>query len=365
MRNPALDTLLRAAAQDPKIVSFSGTSPSSEAFPKASLERATSQALLELQHAPKQEEAEGREDLRAHLAARLRARGADVEASDVLITNGSHDALELVMQLLKARSIQVDTETSPGALDVFGRYHCQPIVASAQVVRYAMPSMHTPRGTVATQEQRDAMLESKYVIEDDAYADLTFGGPASKPLLAESRVGVFHIGTFAKTVSPGLRLGWLVTPRAWFAAARELLVSRAIRTSALGQLVMARLLGTPQYENRLMTLRTHYAHRAAQLIRFLPAMRNVHFTLPAGGFTLWVETECFGSDEALLRSALGHGVSFDPGALFRAGPPSERQPLAMRLSFSSLELERAGEGVQRLAAVLDRVTPRRHLHRAA
>ena len=173
MKTLALDQLLRTSARKAEVISFAGGLPASRTFPRSGLAQAASHAILEMQEALQYDWPEGRRTLREQVAARLQARGADVSADEVIITNGAQDALGLVLELLAPHSIQVDPETYPGALEMFRRHRSTPTVKPAPV-RYCMPALQNPRGYTASPEQRAEMLQAQVIIEDDAYAELLF-----------------------------------------------------------------------------------------------------------------------------------------------------------------------------------------------
>jgi DNA-binding transcriptional MocR family regulator len=91
------------------------------------------------------------------------------------------------------------------------------------------------------------------------------------------------------------------------------------------------------------------------LLALLPQLPKVRFTVPVGGFSIWLEVDCGGvPDEQFLRCALKEGVAVDPGVLFRAEP--EAHPgLAMRLSFSATPLEQLPLAIERLGRALEQL----------
>lgn len=351
MKTPSLDQLLRASAQQPGIISFAGGLPSPQTFPREAMAAAAQHAIFQLQDAVQYSWPEGREELRTQIANRLKARGADVTPDDVIVTNGAQEGLTLVMELLSPKTIQVDSETYPGALDVFRKHECIPLTKTNQSIRYCMPAMHNPLGSIATVHERAEYLGAQFVVEDDAYAEVRFDSIVSRPLLADARSQVFHVGSFSKILSPALRVGWLVPPREWLKAAREAKSSRDLQASGLSQAIVEHVLNWAEFDKRLESIRKHYQHRANRLIAALRQLENVQMTSPLGAFSVWLETSCTQSDEVMLKRALDAGVAYDPGCLFR--PPSDsKQTLAMRVSFSSVPLDQMEQGVERLQRVL-------------
>ena len=190
-----------AARRAPLPLSFAGGLPAPSSFPRQALADAAVEAILSMGSGPLQYDwPEGRHSLRELVAAELRSRGAEVEAEEIVITNGAQDAIGIVVDVLAPNTVQVDPETYAGALDVFRSRGCAVSTVSS-TLRYAMPALGNPSGRAATRAERDAMLNARWVLEDDAYAHLDFRGPAGKPLLAESRRHVFHVGTYSKVLA--------------------------------------------------------------------------------------------------------------------------------------------------------------------
>lgn len=351
MRAPGIDGLLTSAAQRKGLISFAGGLPAPETFPRAELAYAAEEATTAMGAAPLQYDwPEGRSPLRTLIAGRLNARGACVDPEDVHITNGAQDALSLALEVLGATEVHVDHATYPGALDVFAAKGLEAVTNRTAPTWYVMPAVHNPWGRSMCAQRREEVLGAATILEDDAYADLKFGGPAPRPLLADAPHKTFAMGTFSKTVSPGLRVGWLVAPRRWRTPLREAKARRDVQAGGLAQAMVERLISRGGFEERLEQLRKHYAMRCERLLELLPRLQGARFGLPEGGFSVWVETEGIESDERLLSRALARGVAFDPGTLFRAEP--QQASLSFRLSFSSVPIDQMREGIARLTAAL-------------
>jgi len=179
-------------AARPGAISLGGGLPSDELFPRAALARAFVRAMREprasaLQYAWP----EGREQLREWIAARLRARGANLSADDVIVTSGAQQALAIAAQLCFRRGepVGVDSETYPAALDLFATRGAQ-LRCGWDGVRcfYAMPAIGNPHGHPMADEDRRALVASRiHIVEDDAYAELRFDGAVGRPLVADDR----------------------------------------------------------------------------------------------------------------------------------------------------------------------------------
>jgi 2-aminoadipate transaminase len=348
--DPRIDRLQRRSVASPDVLSLAGGLPAEETFPLEGLARALRNAGT---RALQYDWPEGRAELRARIATRLERRGARVDAGDVIVTNGAQQAIDIATRLVtdEGDSVWVPGECYPAALELFRARGLRLVTAPHPDVdlAYAMPLVANPTGQRLGGPERKALLEeSPFVLEDDAYAELAFDGRCDSPLFAAAPDRVASVGTFSKTLCPGLRVGWLVVPPAYREAARRAKQLMDLQSNGLAQCLVERFLALEDFERHLEGLRKHYARRAAALVeavhRELPSFR---FREPRGGFSLWVSSELPGDDAELLATALAHGVSFDPGGDFR--PSGAAAPLAMRLSFSSLPIPSMREAIRRLA----------------
>jgi 2-aminoadipate transaminase len=357
--NPQIERLQRRSAQDRGVIALGGGLPSPEQFPRRLLTRAFLRAVVDPQ-APALQYGwpEGLDPLRAWVVERLRARGVELDVDDVIVTSGAQQAIAIAAQLgaRRGQRVAVDGATYPAALDLFRTRGLRPTAVERAPLAYVMPSVGNPHGLGLDAEERRARLQaSRFLIEDDAYADLRWDGVAGRPLVADARDRVFHVGTLSKTLCPGLRLGWLVAPPRLRARALRQKRDRDLHTPMLSQVIVADFLASDDFESRLGRLRTFYRRRAERLAdrlrRWLPSF---HFQFPHGGFSLFCQTDDTVDDIAFLEAALKEGVAFDPGQLFR--PERTLRPLSLRVCFSLVPEPQIDEGVRRLARAWARFT---------
>jgi 2-aminoadipate transaminase len=352
---PALERLQRRAAANEHVLSFAGGLPDPKIFPRGALTRAFLRAM-EASGCPALQYGwpEGQLDLREFIAERLRARGCQVGAPDVLVTSGAQQAIAIAAQLVfkDEKTIRIDPETYSGALELFRArgLHLAHALEDAKAA-YVMPQITNPRGQGMSDAERRRLLaaarQGLVLIEDDAYADILFRGQPGRPLLADAPDGTLHIGTFSKSLCPGLRVGWLIAPPPLRALALEAKRESDLQANSLAQAILADYLSHDDFEQRIAKARRVYRRRAARLVdalrRHLPAWR---FEEPLGGFSLWIETPEGGDEAGFLEQAIAAGTSFDPGSMFLVEPG---EALRLRLSYSCLPEESIDEGARRLA----------------
>ena len=344
-----IDSLQRLCVTKPGVLSLAGGLPAAETFPVSALARALGAAGRD---ALQYDWPEGREELRSFVAGRLKRRGANVEPDEVLITSGAQQALDIAVELgcRQGGAVRVPSACYPGILELCAARGIARVAEDAPAdLSYTMPLVANPTGLPLPLATRAALLaEAEPVIEDDAYAELRFDGRVTPPLLALAPERVFYVGTFSKTLCPGLRVGWLVAPKRYRRSARAKKRVTDLQANTLAQRVLEGYLAGEDFDERLAWLRAFYARRAERLVRALRRhLPSFAFREPEGGFSVWVTSEEAGDDVELLATALRHGVSVDPGRDFRPGGESE--PIALRLAFSSLAPECMNDAVRRLA----------------
>jgi 2-aminoadipate transaminase len=338
-----------------------GGLPADTLLPRRALESAFPRAMRSSSSAALQYGwPEGTPALRDWIAARLRMRGAAIERDDVVVTAGAQQAIAIATRALARRegTVAVDDETYPAALDLFRSFGLAPCTSLRRsAFAYAMPAIANPRGGAASPSRRAELLESNVpIVEDDAYAELRFDGTIARPMLADARDRVWHVGTISKTLCPGLRIGWLVPPPAARAEAIAIKQTDDLQTASLAQALLVEVLAELDYDAHLSIARRFYEARAKALTgalrRALPEWR---FREPEGGFSVFVETDTPGDDAAFLAVAAAEGVSFDPGRLFRANGAAS--PVALRLCYSVAGEDDLRSAVERLASAWRAFSP--------
>jgi DNA-binding transcriptional MocR family regulator len=216
------------------------------------------------------------------------------------------------------------------------------------------PNFQNPTGACMPTESKQQLLglarrQGFQLIEDDVYGDLYFGARRPRPLAALARRDddIFYCSSFSKTLSAGLRVGFVVSHTQKDALARAQL-SSTISVPVFNQRVVARFLADGAYERHLRRLRGALRRQidaATQSIaRHFP--RGVEVSAPAGGFVLWVRLPHGISSLKLYERAMNEGVSILPGAVCAIDTRYEHY---IRVSCGHPWSERLESGVRRLA----------------
>ncbi len=231
---------------------------------------------------------------------------------------------------------------------------------------YLVPTFNNPTGRSLADDRRLALVdlaeaEGLLIIEDDVYRELYYDGPAPASLWSLAAPGVVaRLGSFSKTLGPGLRLGWMTGS----AELVQGIVDGGLLDSGGGTnhytaLVVAALCAAGDYDANLVRLRDNYRARrdtlVAALRQYLPSGCQVQ--APGGGFFVWVDLPAGVDSQALLPPAEAAGMSFIPGSKFHLDGSGHS---SLRLALTLYPPQALAEAARRLGAALDSVPGAAH-----
>ena len=375
--NPSVIREILKVTEKPGIISFAGGLPSPKTFPIAEFAQACEAVLrgkgeaygqAALQYAS----SEGYAPLREMVAAGLPWK---VDASQVLITTGSQQGLDLIARvLIDADSrILVETPTYLGALQAFTPM--EPLVVSvasddegvltddltakAKGARflYVLPNFQNPTGRTMSEARRAALSQLAAelglpIVEDNPYGDLWFDAPPPLPLTARNPAGCVYLGSFSKVLAPGLRLGFMVAPPALMPKLLQAKQAADLHSPGFNQRMIAEVMQGGFLDRHVPTIRALYkSQRDAMVAALTREMKGVDITWnkPVGGMFLWARLPEGMSAVDLLPKAVNKGVAFVPGAAFYA---DNADPRTLRLSFVTASVDQINAGIATLAAAI-------------
>ena len=374
----AIRALAKRLAQQPDVVSFAGGMPAPETFPREAFARAFDEVLRRdgkaaLQYGP----TDGYAPLREWIAARLSTPAARIDPSQVLLTNGSQQGLDIIGKVLleAGDTVAVETPTYLGALQALSQYFprylelpcdeggldpaalAAPLGATAACkFLYTIPTFQNPTGRTLSLPRRHALVAACRragvpIVEDDPYGALDYQGRTHTTLLSMDPGRIAYLGSFSKVLSPGIRLGYLVSPPALSRQLERAKQASDLHTSTVLQRVVFEIVKDGFLEGHLRTTRALYSRHAAALEASLRTHLSGHaqWQVPAGGMFLWLRLNGGLDAQALLEAALNAGVAFVPGAPFFAGVQDRA---TLRLCFSTVGPEAIERGVAALGRVV-------------
>lgn len=382
--NSAPNSFLREifkSAGSPNIISFAGGVPNPKFFPVQALAEATAKAIRQNARGMFQYGfTEGFLPLREWIAARYRQKyGFEVDPSQILITNGSQQGLDLLGKVFLDRGDHVAIE-SPGYLGAILSFSMfQPTFQPVPLLEdgldiaaleetfqqqrikflYAVTNFQNPSGLTYSDQKRAAVahLLQKYnvaFIEDDPYGELRYSGQPLPPMRYYQEENVSLLGSFSKIVSPGIRLGWVCTTPEIMKRLILAKQSADLQSNPFAQGVLHQYLIDNDVDEHIAEIKVAYQRQRDLMLAMAEELfpAEITYTKPDGGMFLWCTLPENKSAIDLFYLAVEEEVAFVPGRAFYVNGTGEN---TFRLSFSNNDEAEIEEGMKRLAQAAKRL----------
>ena len=368
---------LLKVAQDPSFITFAGGLPNPVTFPVEQIQIAAEKVLTH--HGAKVLQygvSFGYQPLRQWIADRYRSKyGMDVTAENILITNGSQQALDLIAKVMldPGDKVIVEAPSYMGGIHSLQLY--EPTFAPVPLkedgidtavlaqelpntkLAYTLPNFQNPTGISYTPERKKEVAalfkeSNTHFIEDDPYNELRFSGEDTPPLYSHAPHLGFLMGSFSKIVSPGMRMGWICGPD--HLMDKILIAKQAsdLHSNQLSQYIIHQFLIDNDIETHLKGIQKLYKSQRDLMVtsikKHLPS--NISHTIPEGGMFLWATLPESMDALKLFDKAVEQKVVFVPGQPFFTDGSGTN---SLRISFSMTSAEHIEDGVQRLARAIE------------
>jgi len=367
-------------AEKPEIISFAGGMPAPELFPIKEIIEAAKNVLEKSGRAALQYSAtEGFMPLRKIIAnERMKPSGVDVTEDDIIITSGSQQGLDFSGRIFinSGDTIICESPSYLGAINAFKAYEprfveiemddhgmimeeLEKALAENPQAKfiYTIPDFQNPTGKTLSVDRRKKMVELavKYnipIVEDNPYGDLRFDGEMLPAIKSFDKEGiVIFLGTFSKTFSPGLRLGWVCAEPTILN--KYLIVKQGadLQTNSLAQREAAEYMQAHNLNEHIIKIKEVYKKRRDLMLETMKQEfpNDCTFTYPEGGLFTWVKLPENVDARDVFKLALEQNVAFVPGGSFF---PNGGKKNYFRLNYSNMSEEKIVEGITRLGKVL-------------
>ena len=338
---------IRTAINNPQLIKLGAAVPHPALFPVATLNRLMGQVIRAQPEAVHSYDVPiGCESLRNQIAKRLIDAGCSVNPNQIVITHGTTEAIFLALKVVTkpGDTVAIESPTYYGLLEALEALHLKALelpthprqgislehLESAfqqeKVAACALVSnFSNPLGSCmsAAKKQQLVALLNQYnipLIEDDIWGDLCFATQRPQAIKAFDTQGqVLYCASVSKTLSPGLRVGWIIAEP--YQPKIEQLKVVLNQTNAIApQLTVAAFLANGGYDRHVRKLRRAYQ---SQMQRVLQAICNyfpsaTRITQPQGGHVLWLELPQQFDSMVLYQQACQHNISIAPGIIFSA-----------------------------------------------
>ncbi len=373
---------LFAVASRPEIVSLAGGMPNLSALPMQMMASVTEKLISEngaeaLQYGNGQ----GHPRLREQICDVMALEGIRAHPDDVIVTTGSQQALDLISRIFidPGDVVLVEAPSYVGALGTFKQYEAsvvhinmdqdglipqeladaiKSVKAAGRKIKflYLIPNYQNPAGVLLPAERRTEILdicrkEGMFIVEDNPYGLLGFDKPSPNAMRASDSENVIYLGTFSKTIAPGLRVGWALVPQSLKDKMVIASESSILCPSNFTQLVISNYLANQPWRDQITSFAKLYKESRdaalSALNKYFP--KNATWTKPAGGFYIWITLPPEIDTNALMPKAIAAKVAYVPGTAFYADGFGS---WSLRISYCYPTVERITEGIKSLAGVI-------------
>lgn len=329
-----------------------------------------------LQYAPRP----GLPELRARIVEMAEADGITASRDNIVVTNGAKHAIDLICRVLldEGDAIVVTRPTYFTAIPIFKSFGAQFIevgqdrdgidVAELLTVLamrereglrtpkfiYNVPDFHNPTGVTMSLERRKALVQLAsergiHIVEDSPYRKVRFTGASIPSLKAlDFDDTVFYVGTFSKLMAPGLRVGWTI-------AAPEM-IARMIQLKSDGgscpltQRIITEFLGAGRLPAHIDRVQAAYRQNRDSMVAALGReLPEAMFTVPEGGYYVWVTLPEDVDTDRLAEAASKAGVNVLPGSKFFANRDVPYPKNQLRIAYSHATQDEVVQGIRHLA----------------
>lgn len=347
---------------------------SHEVYPKKSMSYVLSQLSSEIEHLG-YEWPTGMVELREALCGYLAKKNIHVKPENILVVSGALQGFQLItMGLLQTGStvfvekpsylyslqilqtlgmrrmgISVDEDglVPDEIIDKIPKHHAS--------ILYTIPNFQNPTGFVLSEKRRKQLLDICYkskmpIIEDDVYGDLWLEEKPPASLKSMDKVGnVLYVGSVSKTLSPGLRIGWVVGPETVINRLADIKMQMDYGSSSVSQLIVAKYLSTGLYDEHMEYVRSYLRKRLDFTMDLLQTYFSEFATWkrPKGGFYIWINIDIDVSMFKVFEAAYQKKILFNPGYIYEATSND-----SLRISYSYATFEELESSIKALAEII-------------
>lgn len=355
-------------------IRLSSGEPSPELFPKEMMKEVLGTVADEMVNLG-YEEPKGMLYLREQVAAYLKPMGIQAAPENILIVSGALQAIQLISIGLMQPGATVFLE-KPSYLYSLNIFQSIGLRRSAvpmdeeglipdqliqhkpkhrQSILYTVPSFHNPTGTVMSEGRRKELLEVCVknqipIIEDDVYRELWIDEPSPLPIKSiDQNNSVLYVGSVSKTLSTGLRIGWLVGPEAVVERLGDLKMQNDYGSSSLSQLTAGKFM-----ESGLYTVHSAFVREKLRMRRQITLEALDHYfrdladwKIPQGGYYIWLKFRWPIPMKEFFDEAFRQGILAYPGFLY-----DNEMNQCLRISYSYASVDELVFGIEKLSRIV-------------
>ena len=377
MQKSVIREILKAIDK-PGMISFAGGLPNPISFPVKEIKQATAKVLdADGENVLQYSTTEGYEPLREYIAQRYKKRfGLEISTDEILITNGSQQALDLIGKVFlnEGDAVACEKPSYLGMIQSFSAF--EPKFYEAKLTEegidtdelseilakyspklfYSVPNFQNPTGISYSERVRHDTAEiisksNTILIDDDPYGELRFIGEHGTPFMKLCREKVITLGSFSKIVSPGMRLGWIVAPQDFMDEIITVKQGADLHSNYFTQRVVYQYLIDNDIDSHIEKIKVLYKSQRDTMVKMIEKYfpSDVTSTRPEGGMFLWITLPQGMSSLEIFEKAYKNNVAFVPGGPFYANGDVDN---TLRLNYTNSDTATIEKGIKVLGNIL-------------
>lgn len=355
---------------DENTISFAGGLPSEELFPSRTLKKCASK-VLKNKSIYQYSLSNGIKELRQKIAQKYCSEGFETTEENILITTGSQQGMYIISKFFENKIITIEKPSYLGAINIFKLNHLKMENIDLELdgiktkefkksfakskLAYLIPDFQNPTSTTYSQQKRDevAKIVKKHdgmLIEDSPYSELFFD-KKFQSISSQIPNNSLHLGSFSKTLSPSLRLGWIRASKELIDSLIIIKESIDLHSSGISQYILNEYLKDEKaFEKHIQTIRDDYESKMNYFCKCLDKyLPNFKYIKPKGGMFVYGSFENIDSFK-LVYEAMKEKVLFVPGNQFYENKDEIRGEI--RFNYTNSNKKQMKKGIKTIAQLV-------------
>ncbi len=367
--------------QKPEIISFAGGLPNPISFPQEELKISMNRIADKYKDKLYQYSTTlGLDSLRDYIVNRYKKLwNMDIDISNVMITTGSQQAIDLIGKVFvnEGDKVLVEKPSYLGILQTFCLYCAQFIPVSLDKdglnieelkntismhkpkLAYVIPNFQNPTGLTYSKNNRQEVFEvikneDIILIQDDPYGELRFTEDERLPYIGMNATEKnIYLGSFSKIITPGMRLGYIIASSEIIRMLETAKQASDLHSNIFSQYLISDYLENNNLDEHIKKIRNLYKNQAQTMVNAMKEAfpEDVKFTVPQGGMFSWVTIQEGKSVLKLFDKAIAKKVAFVPGHPFYVNPIPDKVN-TLRLNYTNADANTIKTGIERLAEAM-------------
>ncbi|WP_368901783.1 PLP-dependent aminotransferase family protein [Oceanobacillus oncorhynchi] len=323
------------------------------------------------------EEPKGKLELRLEIVNYMKKRGVACDINNICVTSGALQGLKLIADglLVPQSKIIIETPSYIHSVRTWHNIRARMIPLTIDYIKgsinnlfnagsdyknsifYCIPSLHNPTQNTYTKMEKQKIINQCQkngipIVEDDIYADLWFGSEQPVRMKAfKNSDNVLYLGSLSKTVSPGLRIGWIVADKNVIRHLADLKMQNDYGASSISQHIAARWL-RDYHESHIKELKKKLMYKRDLFLKALTTYLSDYgeWNKPDGSFYIWFKLHVSIDLKTLFNEAIKENILIQPGEIYDSSATDY-----IRFSYSYINEAQIDESIKKLKGIMERI----------